>query len=121
MRKGEEQVLPSVVIEVVHAEAPAGEHARAHRQAGTLRILLKAAGAAEIMEQLERVIEDSGHDKIRLSIVIEIPKVAAHPGDREAVFAECHAGFEPDLLEGSIAPIAKQKTANRIVRHKDVG
>ena len=121
MREGEEQVFPAVVVEVVHAEAPAGKLARAHQQAGALRIVFEAGGAAEIAEQHERVIEDAGHHEVRLSIVIEIPKVGAHPGDGEAVLAQCHAGFESDLLKGSVALIAKEKIADRIVGHEDIG
>ena len=64
------------------------------------------------MEQLKRVVENSGNHKVGLAVIVEIPKVATHPGYREAVFAQRHSSFESHLLERSITPIAKQKIAH---------
>src|SRR3954470_14947839 len=120
MRQREEQVFPPVVVEIVHADAPAGELARAHQQSGALRIVFEDAGA-EITEEQKRVVENSGHHEVRLSIVVEVPKVTAHPGNREAVFAQSHGGFESDLLERSVALVSEEKIAHRIVRYEDIG
>src|SRR6185437_8466395 len=51
MREREEKVLPSVVIEDVHAEPPAGEPARAHQQTRALAVIFETAAAREITEQ----------------------------------------------------------------------
>src|ERR1035437_839737 len=51
VRQGKEQVLPAVVVEVVHAEAPAGQLARAHQQPGTLAKILEERPFAEISKQ----------------------------------------------------------------------
>src|SRR6185437_11158943 len=98
----EEKVLPSVVIEVVHAEPPAGEPARAHQQTRALAVIFETAAAREITEQKKRIVQNTGDDQVRLAIIIEVAKVGSHAGDGEPIVAQGHSGFKADLAEGPV-------------------
>src|SRR5262249_22938833 len=108
IRKREENVFPTIVIEIVHAEPQAVELASTQQQSVAFSSDFRTFGSTQVTEQKKRVIQDSEDYKIRLSIVIEIPKVHTHSRDRKAIVAKRHAGFQSDLLKGSAALIAKQ-------------
>ena len=121
VREAEEQVLPSVVVEVVHAEAPTGQLARTHPQSARLPVILKTTLAAAIPEKKKAVVDHPGDDQIRQPVVVEVAEVHAHAGDRLAVVAQGDTGFEADLLKRSVAFIMKQEIAHRIVGDEDIG
>src|SRR4030095_5762 len=59
MGKSEEQILPSVVVEIIHTEAPAGQLTGPDEQSGALCGIVKPLGAAAIAEEEERIVDDS--------------------------------------------------------------
>src|ERR1051326_1168885 len=114
MGKGKEQILPTVVVEIVHAESPAGQLTGSHQQSGPLRIIVETIGTAAIVKQQKRIIDNSGDNQIGLPIVVQIAKIGAHSGDCVSILAERHSGLETHFLEFSAAQIMKQEPTNRI-------
>src|SRR5206468_3052389 len=117
----EEQIAPAVVVEIAHSQAPSGQWASLQLKPRRLRDVLEERPLADISKKQKSVVHHAGDDQVGQPVVIEIAEVRTHPGDRLAVIAQCHAGFESAFLECAVAAVVKQKAAHGIVGDEYIG
>jgi hypothetical protein len=116
---GYESVLPAIVVEVVQADTPAGPRKAGGSDAARGAEVGELA-AADVPQQGERLIGQSGDEGIFTAVVIVIAKVETHGRDGIAILVVGDAGGQALLAERAVALVVKQEVGHRIVRDHHV-
>ena len=119
MAAGGEQVLASVVIEVINSVAPSGLRERGVRHSARKSNLLEAH-LAQVAKQRHRLVEQCSLEDIRQAVVVDVPAVYAHPGDGRAVFCEGNAFFDGGFFERTVVLVQEQVVRKRVVRNEQI-
>src|SRR5258708_18432928 len=116
---GDEQVLPAVVVEVFHANAPSGTAGGERAEAGFKPLIGERASAIVVVEAID-FPGQLGNDDVGLAVVIVVLKDSAHAGKRLAIGGERGAGFESALRERSIAVVVEEELLHAVVGDENV-
>ena len=115
----DEEVLPSVIVEVVSAFAPprhaVGELAEA---AGVVRVYEDAAALVDV--EREAFVFDGVVPDVGQSIVIDVAEVGAHARESIAIRRVSDARGDGDLFELLSANIAEEKVGHGVVGDKGI-
>jgi hypothetical protein len=115
----DEEVFPSVVVEVVDSVAPAG-HAVGEltEAAGVVGVDEDAAALVDVERKalvLDGVVPDVGQ-----SVVVDVAEVGAHAGEGVAIGRVSNAGRNGDLFEFLSADIVEEKVGHGVVGDKGI-
>src|SRR5713226_8642701 len=119
MTLGDEQVLPAVVVEVFHANAPSGTAGGERAEAGFKTLIGERASAIVVVEAID-FAGQLGNDDVGLAVVIVVLKDSAHAGKRLAIGGERGARFESALRERAVAVVVEEELLHAVVGDEDV-
>ena len=115
---GNQNVLPSVVVEIHKSAAPTHE-VRVHGQARRPGDLGKGA-VAEIAIEVRRIVGKVRLQDVQETVAIEVRRRRAHAGLLVALFIKRDAGVGAHFLEGPITLVEKVQTGRGIAGDIDV-
>jgi hypothetical protein len=119
IRASDEEVFPSIIVEVVSAVAPAG-HAVGElaEAAGVVGVDEDAATLVDVERKalvLDGIMPDVGQ-----AVVVDVAEVRAHAGESIAIGRVGNAGSDGDLFEFFSADIAEEKVGHGVVGDKGI-
>src|SRR5258705_5986373 len=85
----DEQILPAVIVEIFHANAPAGTHRRQGAKSGLQTGVIEIAATLVVVEGVN-FARQHRDENVRASIIIVVLKYSAHPRHPFAVRSEGH-------------------------------
>src|SRR4051812_10971523 len=101
MAARDEQVLPAIVVEIKCSVAPPRPWKRQLPEPARISDIRKLT-AADISEQRKRLIGKRGNKHIFQSVVVNIPKIHAHCGNRLAVCIQCDTSLQRGFAKLSV-------------------
>ena len=114
----DEDVQPAVVVEIDEGDAPsepAGVEPDSSREGAIL-----AEALAAIRVQRRGVSREVGLEEVDCPVAVVVADGDAHARLRLAVLAVGAAGFDADILEGSVLVVHVQRARVRVVRHVQI-
>src|SRR3954470_2287061 len=115
----EEQVFPAVIIEVEKSSAPARIGRSRTPDAGSSSDVREHTFSIVVEDDIP-LIGEIRDDQVRLTVVVVIRKISAHPSEGLAVLIESNARLGSYVSEGSVAIVVIQKAGNGIIRDVNV-
>src|SRR5277367_6907272 len=94
----DEEILPSVVVEIFQPNAPAGAPTRQRTKASFEAAIAKRPAAVVVIHTVD-FSGQLGHDHIGSAIVVVVLKDDTHSRKPPAILGKRGSGFEPDLRE----------------------
>src|SRR5690242_6894061 len=119
VRARSKEVFPSIIVQVEEARAPS---AALYRESGEARAVSRVfeQTATEVTKKRKRFVCQTHDADVRTAVVVVIPEIRAHAGDRLATVRQRHAGHHSDFFKGSVASVMKQEILLIVVGHEDV-
>src|SRR5690242_9844497 len=98
VRTTDKEVLPSVIVQVEKAGAPS---AAGDAQGGKLAAIgsILEEPAAEVMKYRKRLVGQVDHIDVGQAVIVVVPEIRAHTGDRLAAIQQRDTRHDPDFLE----------------------
>ena len=114
----DEDIVASIVVEILRARAPA------HVLRGQLRDTRALGHVFELLRAgiLHEAVEPGiGHPQVGPSVAVEIREHRPHGGSALAILSVRHAGRERDLFEGPVLLVVEQEILGLVVGHVNIG
>src|SRR6266699_2778172 len=113
------QVLPAVVVQVFHSNAPAGTAGGERAEAGFEALIGERASAIVVVEAVD-FPGKLGNDDVGLAVVVVVLKDSAHAGKRLAIGGKRGAGFERALGKRAVAVVVEEELLHAVVGDENV-
>src|SRR5581483_5697512 len=116
----DEDILPTVVVKVGNIDAVARHRTTERGHFAARRDLLKRS-SRHILINGESLVLQGSQGYVRIAVVFQIAKIAAHTGDQVAVLRQCDSRLEGHLFETVVPLIVIEEVEKLVVGHEDVG
>src|SRR5690349_4137324 len=107
MAARDEDVLPSVVVEVSNIRR-ISRHGKAELGHPTFASDFGEAAFAVVLVDRKGLAIERDDNNIGISIVVDVPKIDAHPRDVNSVLTQSDIGFKADFFKLSVSQVAKE-------------
>ena len=120
MTLGDEEILLSIVVEVLQANTPSRGYAGQHPHAGLGALVTKGAVAVVVKHPIG-LAGQGGHDYVRPSVIIIVLQNHSHTRQGHAIHKQSSACLQAHLGESAIMVIVKQMLLHAVISDVDVG
>ena len=119
MRVRREQVLVTIVVEILNACTPAAHFEAAESDARLVTVIAKKS-IAFISEHRVGLTAKGGDDKAGLAIIVPIAKIHAHAGNGQSAVGVRDEGLDTHLMECFATAVAKKKISVIVIGDEDI-